>query len=91
MLDIFALIVIAVVAAAAIWLIVMIAGIPGKLARAADHPYATAITYLGWIGLVTGGLAWFAGLVWSQVQPDTALQRRVDELEQKVRAMEESA
>ena len=42
MLDIFALVVLLVIAAVAIWLVVLVAGIPGKMARASEHPHADA-------------------------------------------------
>lgn len=91
MLEIFALIVIAVLVAAAIWLVVIIGNIPGNMARAAGHPQADAISMLAWIGLLTLGLGWFAALVWARTKPVFApadLERRVAELEQKLQQKE---
>ena len=89
MLEIFALIVLLVVTAVAIWLVVLIAGIPGKMARASNHPHAEAINYLAWIGVLTLGLGWFIALVWTQLRPATSeLEQRVEELERKLSALE---
>ncbi len=94
MLDIFALIVLGVICAAAIWLIVMIGNIPGNIARAADHPQADAISVLAWIGLLTAGIGWFVALVWSKMKPITAsaaLEQRVAELEKQLQSQEVDA
>lgn len=53
MLEIFALIVLGVLVAAAIWLVVLIGNIPGNMARAAEHPQAEAISMLAWLGYLT--------------------------------------
>ncbi|KAA1188879.1 DUF3302 domain-containing protein [Pseudohalioglobus sediminis] len=83
-LQIFALVVLGVLVAAAIWLIVIIGNIPGNMARAANHPQADAISTLAWIGLLTLGLGWFIALVWARMKPvlPTA------ELEQRIAALE---
>ncbi|PLW66832.1 DUF3302 domain-containing protein [Pseudohalioglobus lutimaris] len=94
MLDIFALIVLGVICAAAIWLIVMIGNIPGNIARAAEHPQADAISVLAWIGLLTAGIGWFVALVWSKTKPITAsaaLEQRVAELEKQLQSQEVDA
>ena len=91
MLEIFALIVLAVLCAAAIWLVVVIGNIPGKVARAADHPQADAINILAWIGLLTLGLGWFIALVWAKTKPvfpGSVLEQRVRELETKLEQLE---
>ena len=94
MLEIFALIVLGVLVAAAIWLVVVIGNIPGNIARAAGHPQAEAISMLAWIGLLTLGLGWFIALVWAKAKPigsSTALEQRVAELEAKLEQMEGAA
>jgi ACR3 family arsenite efflux pump ArsB len=88
MLDIFALVVVLVVCAVAIWLIVLIGNIPGNIARAENHPQAEAISYLAWIGLLTMGIGWFVALVWAKLKPIAAppeLEQRVALLEEKVK------
>lgn len=87
MLEIFALIVIGVLVAAAIWLIVLIGNIPGNMARTAEHPQAEAINMLAWIGLLTGGIGWGVALVWAKVRPSAAnaeLEARIAVLEEKL-------
>jgi len=90
-LEIFALIVLFVLCAAAIWLVVLIGNIPGNMARAANHPQAEAISLLAWVGLFTLGIGWFVALVWAKVVPPdsgSVLESRVRELEQKMAARE---
>ena len=83
-LEIFALVVLGVLVAAAIWLVVVIGNIPGNMARAADHPQADAISMLAWVGLLTLGIGWFIALVWAKTKPVFA----TAELEQRVAALE---
>ena len=64
-LDIFALIVIAVLVAATIAIVVLLGNLPGRIARRRANPQADAITALGWVGVVTLGLAWPVALVWA--------------------------
>lgn len=91
MLEIFALIVLGVLVAVAIWLVVLIGNIPGRMARSADHPQAEAINLLAWVGLFTGGLGWLIALVWAKTRPmppGRALERRVAELEARLEQIE---
>ncbi len=67
-LDIFALVVIAVMIAAAIAIVVKVGPIPGNIAKDRGHPQADAIKVLGWIGIVTLGLAWPLALVWAYMR-----------------------
>ena len=82
-LDIFALIVMAVLIVVVIWLVVLLGPLPGKIARERGNPQADAIFVLGWIGLITLGVAWLVALVWAYTQPvgDAALRTRIGELE----------
>ena len=93
MLEIFALIVLFVLCAAAIWLVVVIGRIPGNIAREASHPQAEAINLLAWIGLLTMGLGWFIALVWAKtkpIAPGPELEQRLGELETKIAQMQEA-
>ncbi len=87
-LEIFALVVIGVLIAVVIWLVVLLGPLPGNVAHRRGHPQADAVRVLGWIGVVTLGLAWLAALVWAYTKPVGAagLSDRVtaleDELEQ---------
>ena len=88
-LKIFALIVMFVVAAVLIWLLVILGSLPGKIARKREHPQADAITALGWIGIITMGVAWLIAIVWAYTKPLTnsgqlsELQERVADLEKR--------
>jgi hypothetical protein len=48
-----------------------IAGMPGRSARARNHPEAEAIALLGWLGLPLGVLPWLAAMVWARMQQNT--------------------
>jgi hypothetical protein len=88
MLEGFALLVILLICSIAIWLIVLLGNLPGNIARAAGHPQAEAISYLAWIGLLTLGIGWCIALVWAKMKPvatDAALERRISELESRLR------
>jgi hypothetical protein len=90
-LDIFALIVMGILVAVAIWLVVLLGPLPGKIAAERGHPQADAVRVLGWVGLITMGAAWPVALVWAYYKPkatggagDPDLERRVAELEHKL-------
>lgn len=99
MLDVFALVVLAVLCAVAIWLVVSIGNLPGKLARESSHPQADAIRLLGWLGLLMGGIGWFLAMVWARMKPISAassagtrdLEARIYELEKKLQQAEGQA
>ena len=88
-LKIFSLIVMFVVAAVLIWLVVLLGSLPGKIARERQHPQADAITALGWIGIITMGVAWLIAIVWAYSKSPASigqlsdLQNRVAELEKR--------
>ena len=88
-LNIFALVVMLVIAAVAIWLIVIVGSLPGKIAREREHPQADSISILGWIGIITLGIGWFVAIVWAYSKPLASaeslhdLQRRIAELENR--------
>ena len=90
-LDIFSLIVIALLLGFAIWLVVFLGNVPGDIARKRNHPQSEAISALGWIGLITMGVGWFVAMVWAYYKPDASdpgLQKRVDELEDQIRQLQ---
>ena len=92
MLEIFALVVLFVLVAVAIAIIVVLGNLPGKMARAAEHPQAEAIMVLGWVGLLTGGLGWLLALVWVKYRPESStaeLEQRIEALESELRQRKE--
>jgi uncharacterized membrane protein len=90
-LDIFALVVFGVLIVVVIWLVVILGPIPGNIARKRGHPQADAIKALGWIGMITLGLAWPIALVWAYTrsgeQHADYLSERVATLEAELSAM----
>ncbi|MDJ0514680.1 MAG: DUF3302 domain-containing protein [Methyloceanibacter sp.] len=68
-LDIFAVIVLLIllIAAVAIW--VVLAMLPGKIARRRNHPQADAINIGGWLGALLAGVLWPIFLVWAYTKP----------------------
>ncbi len=90
-LDIFALVVFGVLITVVIWLVVILGPIPGNIAKKRGHPQADAINVLGWIGVVTLGLAWPIALVWaysrSGEQQAAYLGERVAALEAELLAL----
>jgi len=97
-LDIFALVVIALLIAVAIWLVVLLGNLPGDIARKRKHPQSDAISALGWIGLITMGIGWFVAMVWAYYKPDAPtadnqghdqdLKQRVTDLESQIKSMQ---
>ena len=97
-LDIFALVVIALLLAVVIWLVVLLGNMPGDIARKRNHPQSQAISALGWIGIITMGLGWFIAIVWAYYKPETSsagipdnetdLKQRIDELENQLKQMQ---
>ena len=90
-LDIFALVVIAVMIAAAIAIVVKLGPIPGNIATDRGHPQADAIAVLGWIGVITLGLAWPFALVWAYTRSSDMqsahLSERIVSLETELAAL----
>jgi hypothetical protein len=89
-LDIFALVVIALLVGVVIWLVVLLGSTPGNIARKRNHPQAEAITALGWIGIITMGLSWFVAIAWAYYIPsekavaDPELLKRIEALENQL-------
>ena len=95
-LDIFAIIVLVILllAAVAIWLV--LAMLPGKIAKSRNHPQAEAINIGGWLGALFAGVAWPIFLIWAYTKPiritqkeETSsdfetLNKRIDTLEAKL-------
>ena len=92
-LDIFALVVIAILIALVIWLVVLLGSTPGNIARKRKHPQAEAITALGWIGIITMGASWLVAIVWAYYIPsdrpgsDDDLNKRVETLEDQLQQL----
>jgi hypothetical protein len=71
-LDIFALVVIAVLVAAVVVVVVSLGSLPGSIAQKRCHPQATAISVTSWLGIATLGLLWPLALIWAFLKPASA-------------------
>ena len=84
-LDIFALIVMGILVAVVIWFVVLLGPMPGNIANERGHAQADAIKVLGWIGVITGGLAWPIALVWAYTR---AAESNAEPLRERIAALE---
>jgi hypothetical protein len=84
-LDIFALVVMGILVALVIVLVVKLGPIPGNIAKSRGHRQADAVNALGWIGVVTLGLAWPIALVWAYTRSD---EQHADYLSERVATLE---
>ncbi len=90
-LDIFALVVMGVLIAVVAWFVVLLGPMPGKIAANRGHPQADAIRVLGWIGVITLGLAWPLAFIWAYTRTGEQhagfLSERVATLETELAAL----
>jgi len=98
-LRIVVLVVLIVFALLLLGLVVMLAALPGKIAKSRQHPQAEAVNVCGWVGLATGFL-WAIALVWAfwryegtaNSEPSTTLigklSRQIDGLEKSIARLE---
>ncbi|WP_261616126.1 DUF3302 domain-containing protein [Microbaculum marinisediminis] len=71
-LDIFAWIVLGVLLIAALVIWFVLAMLPGRIARARQHPQADAVNVAGWLGALFGGIFWPLALVWAFYKSEAA-------------------
>ena len=64
MLTAFAFLVLLFAVAASVFVVIVLGGLPGKIARERNHVQAEAINICGWAGLLTG-VFWLFALVWA--------------------------
>jgi len=67
--DIFAFVVFAVLFAVMVAIIVVLGGLPGKIAARRGHPQAKAVAAAGWISLFTVFTLWPLAFIWAFFQP----------------------
>jgi uncharacterized protein DUF3302 len=72
MLDIFAWIVMLVLAASAIAVFCVAGALPGIVAKGRNHPWASAVRAAGWITLLCGFVLWPVVLIWAFVDVPAA-------------------
>jgi uncharacterized BrkB/YihY/UPF0761 family membrane protein len=66
-LDIFAWIVLIVLAASTIGILIIAGALPGQVAHGRGHPWAHAVTVAGWVTLLCGFALWPVVLIWAYV------------------------
>ncbi len=67
--DVFALIVLIVLVAAAVGIWVILGMMPGKIARKRNHPQVDAINVCGWWGVITMGILLPLAFIWAYTNP----------------------
>ena len=68
-LDVFALIVLIVLVAAAVGTWIILGMLPGKIARQRNHPQSDAINVCGWWGVITMGILLPLAFIWAYTNP----------------------
>jgi hypothetical protein len=71
-----------IIGAAIAWLVVIILGLPGKIAIARKHPEADAVNLMGWIGFLAV-VPWIQALIWAFKPTDVVDIRRFPREEQE--------
>lgn len=69
--DLFALLLLLITAAAIVGLVYLLGSWPGRVARSRNHPDARAIEVGGWATLIFGGLFWPLVLIWAYRTPSS--------------------
>ena len=77
-LDAFAFVVFAVLIFVGVIIVVNLGKLPGQLARKWNHPQASAINAMSWVGIATGGLLWPVAFVWAFITPFGAKSEKGD-------------
>lgn len=72
-LDVFALLVLIILALTAVGVWVLLGMTPGKIARQRNHPQADAISICGWWGVLTMGLLLPVAWIWAYTNPSATL------------------
>jgi hypothetical protein len=67
MIDIFAWIVLVILAASALAIFFIAGSLPGHIAKTRGHPWAHAVTVAGWVTLICGFALWPIALIWAYV------------------------
>lgn len=68
-LDLFALCVLFILCAAALGAWLVLGMLPGRIARARNHPQADAVSVCGWWGVITMGLLLPLAFLWAYYDP----------------------
>ena len=69
LLDVFALLILLLLATAAVAIWVALGMMPGRIARDRGHPQAAAVSVCGWWGVITMGLLLPVAYIWAYYNP----------------------
>jgi len=72
-LDVFALLIIALLLITVIAVIGVLGALPGRIAHKREHPQADAIAVAGWMGLLFFGVLWPLALIWAYLRPNRSI------------------
>jgi uncharacterized BrkB/YihY/UPF0761 family membrane protein len=72
-LQIFALVILLVLLVTALCIIVLLARLPGQVARNRGHPQAEAIAVAGWCSVLLPIPLWPLAMVWAYYKPDNQI------------------
>ena len=78
-LDVFALVVLLILVAAALAVWFVLGMYPGRIARSRNHPQADAISVCGWWGVITMGLLLPLAYIWAYTKPNSVQQEVGDD------------
>jgi Protein of unknown function (DUF3302) len=96
-LDVFAFIVMGVIAGSIIVAAIFLGAWPGKIAERRNHHQAEAIKVCGWLGILTLGILWPLALIWAYTNPmratpaeasDHPLHQTISEMKQRIVKLE---
>ncbi|MHC5011594.1 MAG: DUF3302 domain-containing protein [Planctomycetota bacterium] len=93
---VFAFLVLVALICLGVYVFVLLAAWPGKIAAERDHAQAEAVRWCGWLGLLlTAGIVWIFAMVWARMRPTTGdgdrhqeLLNRIGGLEKEIRRLE---
>ena len=71
-----ALLMLVLLAALICVLVWFLGGLPGRIAKSRNHPYAQAITVGGWTTLLFAGVGWPFVLMWAYIVPRNGILKR---------------
>ena len=69
LIDVVTLVIILIVVATTVAILLWLASLPGKIARARGHAQADAVNVAGWLSLLTCFTTWPFVLVWAYFRP----------------------
>ena len=65
--DLFAWLVLLILAASAVAIFFIAGSLPGTIAKSRRHPWAEAVQVAGWVTLICGFALWPVALIWAFV------------------------